>query len=289
MSTVPLLVDAAWLAAHRADPNIRIYDVSISHGKTEAGESFTASGRESYEAEHIPGAAHADVFGDLADTESPHAFTSLDHDTFAERAGALGIGADTHVVLYDQGGNLWATRLWWNLRLEGFDRVSVLDGGLGAWKSAGFDTEQGGGNSYPATTFTGERRPELLATKESVLAGIGNPEGVLVNSLEPQTFRGEVDTYGYGRPGRIPDSVNVFFGDLVTEDGRVGGLDLVRPLFADAGALGEDKSVVTYCGGGIAATFLAFQLARLGRDDVAVYDGSMNEWVSEESLPLEIG
>ncbi|MGW0174318.1 sulfurtransferase [Rhodococcus sp. NPDC003322] len=289
MSTVPLLVDADWLVAHRSDQNIRIYDVSISHGKTEAGEPFTTSGRETYEAEHIPGAAHADVFGDLADTQSPYAFTSLDHDTFAQRAGALGIGPDTHVVLYDQGGNLWATRLWWNLRLEGFDRVSVLDGGLGAWKAAGHEIEQGGSNSYPAESFSGERRPELLATKESILAGIGDPAGVLVNSLEPQTFRGEVDTYGYGRPGRIPDSVNVFFGDLVTEDGRVGGLELVRPQFAEAGALDEDKSVVTYCGGGIAATFLAFQLARLGREDVAVYDGSMNEWVSDESLPLEVG
>ncbi|EME19805.1 sulfurtransferase [Rhodococcus triatomae] len=289
MSTVPLLVDADWLDARRSDESIRIYDVSISHGKNEVGEPFTTSGRDSYEAEHIPGAAHADVCGDLAETDSPYAFTSLDHDTFAARAGALGIGPATHVVLYDQGGNLWATRLWWNLRLEGFDRVSVLDGGLGAWKAAGKEAEKGGGNSYPATVFTGERRPELLATKESILAGIGNPDGVLVNSLEPQTFRGEVDTYGYGRPGRIPDSVNVFFGDLVAEDGRVGGLDQVRPLFAEAGALDEDKAVVTYCGGGIAATFLAFQLARLGRDDVAVYDGSMNEWVSDESLPPEVG
>ncbi|OLL16241.1 MULTISPECIES: sulfurtransferase [unclassified Rhodococcus (in: high G+C Gram-positive bacteria)] len=289
MTTVPLLVDAAWLATHRSDENIRIYDVSIAHGQTDSGKSFTRSGRESYEAEHVPGAAHADVLGDLAVADSPYAFTILDHDTFARRAGALGIGADSHVVLYDQGGNLWATRLWWNLRLEGFDRLSVLDGGLGAWKAAGFETEKDSSNSYPAATFVGERRPELLATKESVLAGIGNPNGVLVNSLEPETFRGDVDTYGYGRPGRIPDSVNVFFGDLVTEDGRVRGLDFVRPLFAEAGALDEDKSVVTYCGGGIAATFLAFQLARLGRDDVAVYDGSMNEWVSDESLPLEIG
>lgn len=70
MSTVPLLVDPDWLAAHRSDPNIRIYDVSISHGKTEEGQSFTTSGRESYEAEHIPGAGHADVFGDLANTGS---------------------------------------------------------------------------------------------------------------------------------------------------------------------------------------------------------------------------
>lgn len=288
MSTVPLLVDAAWLAAHRTDVNVRVYDVSIAQGQDEDGEYHPTTGRKSYEAEHIPGAAHADVFGDLANAESAFAFSSLDHDTFAQRAGALGIGSDVHVVLYDQGGNLWATRLWWNLRLEGFDRVSVLDGGLGAWRSAGFETEEGA-NAYPATIFTGERRPELLATKDSILAGIGNSHGVLVNSLEPQTFRGEVDTYGYGRPGRIPDSVNVFFGDLVTADGRVGGLDLVRPLFAAVGALDEAKPVVTYCGGGIAATFLAFQLARLGRDDVAVYDGSLNEWASDESLPLEVG
>ena len=113
MTTIPLLVDAAWLAAHRADEGVRIYDVSISHGQSESGAPFARSGREPYEAEHIPGAAHIDVFGDLADTDSPYAFAILDHDTFTQRAGARGIGADNHVVLYDQGGNLWATRLWW--------------------------------------------------------------------------------------------------------------------------------------------------------------------------------
>ncbi|MGV0834522.1 sulfurtransferase [Mycolicibacterium thermoresistibile] len=289
MTTVPLLVDADWLAAHRSDEHLRIYDVSISHGRTDSGEPFIRSGREAYEAEHIPGAAHADVFGDLAKADSPHAFTVLDHDTFAQRAGALGIGADSHVVLYDRGGNLWATRLWWNLRLEGFDRVSVLDGGLGAWKAAGFDTEKGSSNSYPPATFVGERRPELLATKDSVHAAIGDSGTVLVNALEPATFRGEADTYGYGRPGRIPDSVNIFFGELLTEDGRFGDLDVVRQRFDEIGALDESTSVVSYCGGGIAATVLAFELARLGRGDAAVYDGSMSEWVSDESLPLEVG
>jgi thiosulfate/3-mercaptopyruvate sulfurtransferase len=288
MTDTPLLVDTTWLAAHRAEPNIRIFDVSIYQGPKDAGDSITDSGRTSYESEHIPGSAHADVFTNLADTAAPFSFTHLDHKTFAQRAGALGIGGDVHVVLYDQGGNLWATRLWWNLRLAGFDRVSVLDGGLPAWRTAGLETEQGN-NTYSAETFTGTYRPELLATKESILARIGDSDKVLINSLEPNTFRGEVDTYGYGRPGRIPDSVNVFFGDLVTEEGRVRDLGEVKSLFEEAGALDDNNAVTTYCGGGIAATFLAFQLARLGRDDVAVYDGSMNEWVNDETLPLEVG
>nr|WP_205739541.1 rhodanese-like domain-containing protein [Georgenia sp. SYP-B2076] len=109
----------------------------------------------------------------------------------------------------------------------------------------------------------------------------------LVNSLDRATFEGTRVTYA--RPGRIPGSSNVFVGELLSPDGGARDAEELRPAFAAAGALEEDTKVVTYCGSGIAATYLAFNLARLGRDDVAVYDGSMTEWAADESLPLEVG
>src|SRR5690606_29100996 len=132
-----------------------------------------------------------------------------------------------------------------------------------------------------AATFVARRRPELLADRDAVAAAIDDDKVVLVNALDPATFRGE--TKSYARPGHIPSSVNIPFEDLVAEDGRFRDAGEVRDLFSDAGTLDEGKRVVTYCGGGIAATRVAFDLARLGRPDIAVYDGSLNEWTADPS------
>lgn len=287
MTTLPLLVDTAWLAEHREDPNLKIVDATTFLTQPEGdGYYDVESGREAYLKGHVPGAVFADLLDEFADTSAPTTFAVLGSDRFAERIGALGIGDGDTVVVYDQGVDMWATRLWWNLRLEGFDAVAVLDGGFRAWREAGLPVTSGE-ETLPRATFTAQRRPELLAEKDDVLAAIDRPDVQLVNSLDRPTFEGTRVTYA--RPGRIPRSSNVFFGELVSADGGALDPEEVRPAFEAAGALEDGRQVVTYCGSGIAATYLAFQLARLGRDDVAVYDGSMTEWAADESLPLEVG
>ena len=285
MSTHPLLVDPMWLHQHSNDENLRVLDATTFLDQPEGdGHYEVTSGAQAYEREHIPGAVHADLLRDLADTGAPGAFTALDSETFAERIGRLGVGPGTHVVVYDQGPAMWAARLWWNLRLEGFDDVSVLDGGLPAWKEAGLPTTNGR-DSYPPARFEARRRPELYADKDRVLKALEDEGVLLVNALDEPTFRGERKTYA--RAGHIPGSVNVPFQGLLDEHGRVRDTEEVREKFASVGALDTDKLPVTYCGGGIAASLAAFDLARLGREDVAVYDGSMTEWAADESLPLE--
>lgn len=287
MSTLPLLVDVTWLADHREKPGLKIIDATTFLTQPEGdGYYDVASGRQAYEKGHIPGAVFADLLTEFADTSASTTFTALDSEEFAARIGALGIGNDDRVVVYDQGVGMWATRLWWNLRLEGFDDVAVLDGGFAAWRGADLPVATGT-EELPATVFSASRRPELLASSGEVLAALDATDIQLVNSLDRDTFEGTRRTYA--RPGRIPGSSNVFFGDLITADGEARSRQEVRPLFDAAGALEEDTQVVTYCGSGIAATYLAFQLARLGRVDVAVYDGSLTEWAADESLPLETG
>lgn len=286
-TTTPLLVDAAWLAEHRKDENLRIVDATTFLEQPEGdGYYVVSSGRQAYEREHIPGAVFADLLTEFADTDAPTTFTALDSQTFAERMGALGIGDGAHVVIYDQGVNMWATRLWWNLRLEGFETISVLDGGLTAWKDAGLSLASGT-ETLPAATFTARRRPELYADRERVLAAIQDDSQLLINVLDEDTFSGHRLTYD--RAGHIPSSVNVPFQGALTPEGRVAGVEDARAIFAESGALEGSKQPITYCGSGIAATLMAFELARLGREDVAVYDGSMTEWAADETLPLQTG
>lgn len=283
--TAPLLVDAAWLEQHRNDPQLRILDVTTFLDIPDDGPATLTAGFEPYQREHIPGAAFADLLNELSDQDAALPITVLDPATFAARLGALGVGDETHVVVYDQGAMMWATRLWWNLRLEGFDRVSVLDGGLPAWQQAGYPTESGV-ETYPTAIFTPRRRPELLADKTTVLAAVEGENPAVVNLLDPDTYSGAAKTYR--RRGHIMRSSNVFFGSLLNADGTLVPPETVRKQFSGTGVL-EAPEPITYCGGGIAATLGAFQLARAGREDVAVYDGSMNEWASNTSLPMETG
>lgn len=291
---LPSVIDAAWLEARLNDPTLRILDATV-HLKLPAEGAYTLeSGKESFKKGHIPRAVFADLLGEFADASAPFPMTVPDSKQFAEKLGALGVNNSHTVVVYDQLDvargpefyQFWAPRLWWHLRLEGFDNVVVLDGGLGRWKREGrpVTTEV---TAYPPTTFTANRRPELLALADQVQAAISDEGRVLINVLDDATFHGRGKTYA--RPGRIPSSQHLFFGLLI--DPETGGYkkpEDVRGLFEKVGALDAAKKPITYCGGGIAATVAALQLARLGREDVAVYDGSLTEWTADARRPLEV-
>jgi thiosulfate/3-mercaptopyruvate sulfurtransferase len=109
----------------------------------------------------------------------------------------------------------------------------------------------------------------------------------LINSLSPQDHHA-VETNNFARPGRIPGSLNVFMAALLNQaDGTYKPVGELREIFADV--LSRPGRKVTYCGVGIAATSDALALTLLGESDVAVYDGSLQEWTSNPELPVEIG
>ncbi|SES26784.1 thiosulfate/3-mercaptopyruvate sulfurtransferase [Gracilibacillus ureilyticus] len=289
-----VMIDTDWLEAHLYDPKLRLLDATVIMKQDENGVDIS-SGKEEYDKEHIPGAVFADLMHELSDTKAPLPFTAPSHEEFAQTISDLGVGEGTYVVVYDRGAVVgatftasdWASRLWWQLRLEGFDEVYVLAGGLPKWKEEGRPlTDEPG--SYPKATFTGQRRPELLASKEDMKNAMHDTSTVIVNCLSPAEFKGE--TNAYPRNGHIPNSKNVFFGDVTDPETKgVPDKEKLHELFDPVGALDNSNKVITYCGGGIAATWNALALFTLGREDVAIYDGSMVEWSSDESLPLEVG
>ena len=285
--TLPDIVSVEWLREHLNDVDLVVVDAT-THLTTDAdGSPHPLSGVATYRPEHIPGALFADLIEEFADPGSSLPATAPDHERFAAVAGALGIGDGATVVVYDQHEGFWATRFWWHLRYEGFDQVAVLDGGLPAWKAAGHEVT----DVIPEPTrrtFTGTRRPELIRSTDEIAAGLDDEKTVLVNVLDEATYRGETDTYA--RRGHIPGSINLpVFTLRNPETGTLRPVEELRSEFEAAGLLDEDRTVVTYCGGGIAATGVAHALALAGRSDVAVYDGSMTAWAGSPDLPLVTG
>ncbi|MBS7547175.1 sulfurtransferase [Dietzia massiliensis] len=285
--TTPLTVSPGWLREHLGDADLVVVDATTHLTADADGTPRPVSGLETYRPEHIPGALFADLLGDFADPSSPLPATAPDHERFAAAASGLGIGDGATVVVYDQHEGFWATRFWWHLRFEGFDDVAVLDGGLPAWKAAGYEVTDEIAVPTPRT-FTGVRRPELIRSTEDVAAALDDENTILVNVLDEATYRGDVASYG--RPGHIPGSINLPVARLRNpETGTLRPLEELRAEFEAAGLLDEDRTVVTYCGGGIAATGVAHALALTGREDVAVYDGSMTAWAGDPALPLVTG
>jgi thiosulfate/3-mercaptopyruvate sulfurtransferase len=192
------------------------------------------------------------------------------------------------VVLYSIGTLMWATRFWWMLRSLGFDNVAVLDGGIDKWTAEGRDVETGLTGDYPSATFSAKPRPGFFVGKDEVLAATGDRGTVTVNALGPQFYKG-LEPSRYGRPGRIPGSVNVPAATLVDPATKAFvPLADAEKNFAAQG-LSRDKRVVAYCGGGISATIDLFMLHRLGYDKLTLYDGSMGEWAMDDKLPIETG
>lgn len=283
----PALVSPNWLAENLEDQSLRILDATIWFElNAEGGPPSLTSGRAAWERGHIPGAEFADLF-ELSDPNSPLPFMLPTAEHFAACMSKLGVGPGTHVIAYDAAGSTWAARLWWMLRVFGFDAVSVLDGGWTAWRDAGLPTSTDSSGRAPAR-FEASFRPGLVATREQVLSNTKSGAACLINALEPPVFRGDIAVVP-GRGGRIPGSVSVPANELIDpRTKRLKPLDRLRQQFGDVGALG-DRPVVAYCGAAIAATLDAFVLSLLGRKDVAVYDGSLVEWASDQSLPLDRG
>ncbi|MGN5239407.1 sulfurtransferase [Rhodococcus sp. SJ-3] len=283
----PHTVSPEWLYEQLADEDLVIVDATTHLTMPPDGSVHIEPGLATYLEAHIPGAVYADLFTDFSDHHAAQPFTAAPSERFATAAGAVGIGDGRRVVVYDQSSGIWAARLWWQLRLEGFDDAAVLDGGLPAWTASGYPVSDEQVIPH-AATFTSHRRPELLRSTDEVRGALDDPHTLIINALDPATYRGESPSYP--RRGHIPGSINIPFGDLVDPStGRLKPTAELRVVFEKAGALDPDVHPVTYCGGGIAASGLAHALAVAGRSDVAVYDGSLNAWTADESLPLVEG
>ncbi|MEM9208056.1 MAG: sulfurtransferase [Pseudomonadota bacterium] len=276
------LVSTEWLAANLDDPDLVVLDCSVIVSANERGEIMTESGRARYLEAHIPGAGFADLKGDLVDSESSLGYAVPAPEAFAAAMAALGVGDNSRVVLYDRGETAWAARVWWMLRWIGFDNAALLDGGLPAWEAEGRSVSAELPKREPASLSV-DTRPELIADREDVFAAIDDASVSLIDALPAAQYRGE--QVMYARPGHIESAVNVPVFSMLNESGQFRPATELRALFD--GRTRERN--VTYCGGGIAASSVAFVMTRLGYKDVAVYTASLQEWAADPANPMATG
>jgi thiosulfate/3-mercaptopyruvate sulfurtransferase len=275
------LVTAEWLKQRLGRTGVKLVDASwyLPPQNRDPKAEFLAG--------HIPGAVYFDI-DEIADhsTGLPHMLP--DEATFAAAAGALGLSERDTIVVYDGMGIFSAARVWWMLRTFGAKDAHVLDGGLPAWKDAGFPLQAGEPKPAPAR-FATRFDPASVADFDTVGAALAAGSDVVVDARSAPRFRGEAPEPRSGlRAGHMPGARNVHYESLLDGRGRMRAPEEIRHVFQQAG-VDLSAPVITSCGSGVTAATLLLALAQLGKDDVRLYDGSWTEWGSRPDAPVVTG
>jgi thiosulfate/3-mercaptopyruvate sulfurtransferase len=276
------LVSAEWLHEHLGDVRVKVVDATW-YLPGDPRDPFA-----DYLTAHIAGAVFFDI-DDICDQSSPLPHMAPPPEQFALQIGELGIGSDDTVVVYDHVGLSSAPRAWWLFRLFGHGKVFVLDGGLPAWRAEGRPLERGEPAIMPGDFAVMTPHPELVRDLGQVREALRTGEEQLVDVRPQGRYRGEAAEPRPGlRGGHMPGAVNLPVTELLTSDGRLArAADLARAF--EAAGVELEGPIVTSCGSGIAASTAALALARIGRWDAAVYDGSWSEWGARPDTQVVTG
>lgn len=275
-----LFVSPQQLEALRRSSEILILDASWH---------MPAMGRNAYEDYlngHIPGAIFFDIDA-ISDkkTDLPHMLPSAKF--FSLTMSELGLTNDSHTVVYDSLGLFSAPRLWWTLQVFGLRKISILAGGLPAWKGEGLPLETGPVNSHLGQ-FEASLDASLVATAHEVATALSSGTTQVLDARSAERFRGDVPEPRPGlRSGHMPGALNLPFQELI-ENGVLSPIENLEKAFLKSG-LDLEKPVIATCGSGLTACILSLAVAATGRAIPKVYDGSWSEWGSAGNLPVEKG
>ncbi|CAL8275029.1 unnamed protein product [Lota lota] len=280
------IVSGKWLAdavkTNLVGPKLRVLDSSWYLGKLKRNP------RAEFERSHIPGSSFFDI-DECSDNTSAfgHMVPSPGH--FADYVGDLGIGNDTHVVVYDTSnfGSFCAPRVWWMFRLFGHNAVSVLDGGMKTWLAEGYPLTSDYSKPQRAD-FKATVNQSWVKTYEDVLENIATKRAQVVDARSAGRFRGtEPEPRDDTLPGHFPGAINMPFTSFMDASGKELGTEDLSRLFKEAG-VDLTRPLWVSCGSGVTACHVVLAAHLLGHQGACVYDGSWSEWFKRASPEMVI-
>ena len=280
-----LLVETDWLESNLENPNIRIFDCTVWLNPHPKKIYTIVSGKKDYDEGHIPNSDFLNL-EDISLKNTHYPFMMPDIKTFDKVMSLKGVGPDTHVILYSRANIQWATRVWWMLKSMGFNNASILNGGFDRWNNQNKNISTTP-VTYQENKFISIPQNGLFCTKEEVINSLTNNNISIINALRSTLHDGS-EKVDYGRLGHIKNSINIPSLEMVDPDTNLyKSLEDLKIIFKNYNVLSKEK-VIAYCGGGIAATNIAFVLTALGFNNITVYDASLSEWAKNNNLPMSV-
>jgi len=264
-----------------ADPKLRLFDVSVIVTVLENGYR-AESALAKYDKRHIPGANYLNVPEDLSDTTTGLMWSLPSVDALQAAFRKAGVNDDSKVVFYSTGhmaaGHMMlATRAFWLLYYLGHQDVAVLNGGLNRWRAE--DRVLATSSPvYPEGGFTSRPVSSRFVTAQDVMDASGSAKICTLNALSPELYEGTGER-DHGRRGHIPDSINLYYDDML-EHGSFKPAESLLKSLSDRGILDAER-VIIYCGGGVSATIDGIACLLSGYTNLGIYDGSMGEWIRD--------
>jgi thiosulfate/3-mercaptopyruvate sulfurtransferase len=279
--TFTTIVSTETLAKNLTDPAWVIIDCRFDLAMPEWGFSEYQSG-------HIPGAIYANLNKDLSsipnETSGRHPLS--DPEVFFQRCIQWGINQDSQVVVYDQAGGSYASRLWWMLKTVGHERVAVLDGGLLKWNAENRPISTGTEQVHPAENpgFEPQFNQQRWLTSKETEQFINDPAYILIDARSNDRFRGENETID-PIAGHIPGAVSRFHGLNLEEDGTFKPQEKLKQEFLTLLNNVPPEKAIVYCGSGVTSCHHLLAMEIAGLKGARLYAGSWSEWIRDPNRP----
>jgi len=247
--------------------------------------------KTAFEAGHIPGAVHSDYAADgwrAKIGNAPGMLPPLDH--LAALAGRLGIKPHDDVVIVPAGTAATdfaaAARVYWTLKFIGHGQQAILDGGFKAWTAdPKRPVEAGASKPKSADPYPVVAQQALRSTADSTLVAARSKQASLLDARGPSYFEGHEKSAEAARAGHIPGAIPRDYAGAF-EGGKLKAPGELEKLYAAV----PQGPVISYCNTGHSAAANWFVLSEvLGRDEVALYDGSMTDWTQDPDRPVATG
>ena len=269
--------EAKNLIDENKDKNLVIAEVTW--GKADASKDYLKK--------HIPSAIHINTDS----IEEGPLWNFKSDDDLVKSMLEYGIDKDTTVLLY--GPDSGAPRVALAYLMEGVENIKLIDGGISAWKDAGFDTEDGENKAEAKTDFKGDypAHPELIVSLDQATKDIEdeNNEKQYITTRSYEEYIGETSGYTYiPKAGELPSAI---YGhdeaDYKNADGTYISYEDMIKMLEDEG-VDINKDMIFYCGTGWRAALPILKFYEKGID-TKLFDGGWNEWQMHDELPVQVG
>ena len=282
------IVEPEWLNDNLKNDNVIVFDATVFLlPKEDNSDYIIKSGKDEYLKSHIPGALFIDLQKELSIADESIRFKFPSKEIFFNFLEKYSINNKHKIIFYSNDIHYWATRAWFIFYFFGFDNIFVLNGGLQNWIN----------KNYPTSTINVDKnivnfdkkiklkeKTEHLIGYEELKKQVEENSSIIINALTSKQHYG-IGGIHYGRKGHIKNSISIPAAKNIKKDGTFLGSDDLKEIYKDL--IIQNKKIISYCGGGIAATSVLFSLYRLGYYNFALYDASMSEWAKKDDAPME--